>query len=552
MRIFITVELKLILARKGGKVIYGLSGKNFAAILLLISVMFFAFMGSASGAETQILIFADNFDDYVVKTYSGSDGPGIWYQEVGGGGSATYSIVSSGGRTFYKLDSSDGVFTKAILPYYLFTAYIGPSDYSARAIMKVDKGEGGLIFRAQPVKIGTKYYIAKYYLATVYKTGKVTLWYVDEREGAGAGPKLAEAPVPDTVDLNDWFALSIVAKGNNIKVSVGDKEVINVNDDRLTYGSIGLYTFWTGTASFDYINWIAYIPSGAETTTTTLTTTQQVTTTVTASASAATSTITETVTTGTTLTTTVSGETTVTETETLPAETVTEAQATTVTATKKETVTSTVTETKISTATSTVTESKGLGCLIATAAFGSQLAPQVQVLRGFRDGFVLKTFAGRNFMTAFNAFYYSWSPSVAQAEYENPLLRSFVRASIYPLIYSLEVSRIIAQPFSAIPELAVLTSGIVASLFIGLIYVSPILAVVVLVSRWKNKRLPTLKKRYVLLALLFSLMMFLAAEALSISALMMIASALTVLSCMTIGAISLPTAIQRILDRRSS
>jgi len=189
--------------------------------------------------------------------------------------------------------------------------------------------------------------------------------------------------------------------------------------------------------------------------------------------------------------------------------------------------------------TSTVTETKGLGCLIATAAFGSELAPQVQLLRGFRDGFVLKTFAGSSFMIAFNAFYYSWSPYVAKAEYENPLLRSFIRASIYPLIYSLELSRIAAQPLSTVPELAVLVSGMIASLLIGLIYISPIAIAVILIARRKGWRMPRFKMTYLFAVLIGSLAAFALAEITSSVSLMMLASALTVLSFIALGA-SLP------------
>ena len=55
-------------------------------------------------------------------------------------------------------------------------------------------------------------------------------------------------------------------------------------------------------------------------------------------------------------------------------------------------------------------KSKGGGCLIATAAFGSEMAPQIQFLREIRDNTVLQTESGTSFMTGFNQFYYSFSP----------------------------------------------------------------------------------------------------------------------------------------------
>ncbi|MBI2111903.1 MAG: copper-binding protein, partial [Nitrosarchaeum sp.] len=50
------------------------------------------------------------------------------------------------------------------------------------------------------------------------------------------------------------------------------------------------------------------------------------------------------------------------------------------------------------------------GCLIATATFGSELAPQVQQLREIRDNSLLQTESGKLFMNSFNDFYYSFSP----------------------------------------------------------------------------------------------------------------------------------------------
>jgi peptidyl-prolyl cis-trans isomerase B (cyclophilin B) len=52
---------------------------------------------------------------------------------------------------------------------------------------------------------------------------------------------------------------------------------------------------------------------------------------------------------------------------------------------------------------------EGGGCLIATATYGSELAPQVQQLREIRDNMILSTESGTAFMSGFNQFYYSFS-----------------------------------------------------------------------------------------------------------------------------------------------
>ncbi len=83
------------------------------------------------------------------------------------------------------------------------------------------------------------------------------------------------------------------------------------------------------------------------------------------------------------------------------------------------------------------TGSGGGGCLIATAAFGSEMAPQVQFLRELRDNTVLQTTSGTTFMDGFNQFYYSFSPYVADYQRENPIFKEIVKVTLTPLLTSL-------------------------------------------------------------------------------------------------------------------
>ena len=79
-------------------------------------------------------------------------------------------------------------------------------------------------------------------------------------------------------------------------------------------------------------------------------------------------------------------------------------------------------------------EAQGGGCLIATAAFGSEMAPQVQFLRELRDNTVLQTESGTSFMTGFNQFYYSFSPAIADYERENTVFKEAVKITLTPLL----------------------------------------------------------------------------------------------------------------------
>ena len=83
--------------------------------------------------------------------------------------------------------------------------------------------------------------------------------------------------------------------------------------------------------------------------------------------------------------------------------------------------------------------SNGGGCLIATATYGSELAPQVQLLREIRDNQLMNTGSGESFMTGFNQFYYSFSPIIADMERENPVFKELVKIGITPLLSSLSV-----------------------------------------------------------------------------------------------------------------
>jgi len=79
----------------------------------------------------------------------------------------------------------------------------------------------------------------------------------------------------------------------------------------------------------------------------------------------------------------------------------------------------------------------GGGCLIATATFGSEMAPQVQFLRELRDNTVLQTESGTSFMAGFNQFYYSFSPAIADYERESPIFKEAVKLIVTPLLTSL-------------------------------------------------------------------------------------------------------------------
>ena len=144
------------------------------------------------------------------------------------------------------------------------------------------------------------------------------------------------------------------------------------------------------------------------------------------------------------------------------------------------------------------------GCLVATAAYGTELAPQVQALREVRDGTLLSTRAGpvshsgprggarvrdgtllstragSGFMEAFGAAYCAFLPPVADLEREVPALRQAAALALAPMLHALRVVAL-ADPRS---EARVVAYGAAAiALVVGMYAAAPAAAVAVVVRR---------------------------------------------------------------------
>ena len=125
-------------------------------------------------------------------------------------------------------------------------------------------------------------------------------------------------------------------------------------------------------------------------------------------------------------------------------------------------------------------QTKGGGCLIATAAYGSEMAPQIQFLREIRDNTVLQTESGSAFLAGFNQFYYSFSPTVADYERENPAFKETVKLALTPMLTSLTILNYV--DIDSESEMLGYGIGIIL-LNIGMYFVVPVLVIMKIKKR---------------------------------------------------------------------
>jgi len=120
-------------------------------------------------------------------------------------------------------------------------------------------------------------------------------------------------------------------------------------------------------------------------------------------------------------------------------------------------------------------EKEGGGCLIATAAYGSEFAPQVQMLREIRDNQLMNTESGSAFMSSFNDLYYTFSPTIADMERESPMFKEAVKLGLTPMLSTLSLmenaeteSEVLGLGLSVIALNLGMYLGVPATIIIGI------------------------------------------------------------------------------------
>jgi len=138
-------------------------------------------------------------------------------------------------------------------------------------------------------------------------------------------------------------------------------------------------------------------------------------------------------------------------------------------------------------------------------------------------------------MTAFNAWYYSFAPTVAEQVRTNMALRNVAKATLYPLMGILHLSYWSYSAMSFAPEVGIVAAGLVASSLIGIVYVAPIALLAAELARNKRFRLPSTSKPLAA-AWLVSMASIIFAEIALMPEIMIFATAALVLTTLAVAA----------------
>jgi hypothetical protein len=138
-------------------------------------------------------------------------------------------------------------------------------------------------------------------------------------------------------------------------------------------------------------------------------------------------------------------------------------------------------------------------------------------------------------MEAFNGFYYSWSPKVADSIRAHTGFGTLMKGVLYPLISVLQVSESLFTAFSFSAELGVVMAGFVASALLAAIYLAPIAVVLSHLRKYRPSRTVIMAMGLIWLASLTAIGL---AELTQIASLMTISTGTFVLTTMGITLLS--------------
>jgi hypothetical protein len=118
------------------------------------------------------------------------------------------------------------------------------------------------------------------------------------------------------------------------------------------------------------------------------------------------------------------------------------------------------------------------------------MAPEVAYMRHVRDNLIASTPTGKTLRDAFNAWYYSWSPPIAQAVSANPVLQAIFRILLQPIVAIVHIAAWTYMSIGGGDTAAVAAFTIAAILAVAAYIATPTLALLAL-KRYKANRAKT-------------------------------------------------------------
>ena len=141
---------------------------------------------------------------------------------------------------------------------------------------------------------------------------------------------------------------------------------------------------------------------------------------------------------------------------------------------------------------------------ILESAYGSDNSAQLLFLETIREQYLVRTFAGKHVCDIFGQVFDNVTPNLSTAMGENPILKSFLRVLLYPIFRILGVSASIYFTIGPLSEISFFVAGFVASMLVGVVYMSPILVPLVLARRRRKLTFGKSTPKYVGIGLLIS------------------------------------------------
>jgi hypothetical protein len=133
------------------------------------------------------------------------------------------------------------------------------------------------------------------------------------------------------------------------------------------------------------------------------------------------------------------------------------------------------------------------GCVIATATYGSEMAPEATYMRHVRDEMIGSNEVGKQLVNGWNTFYYSWSPILSSIISNSETLQATFKILLLPLVAIIHYTAFI---YSAIAPFSLTSASIFAFMFaaftsIVIYFVIPVMVLLIIFKRLRVIRTVT-------------------------------------------------------------